>query len=132
RLKRHPDARRLEVTYVDVERPLAPGLRVARGRVREVGRLTAVARTEIHSRPIVLAGSPAMVPAPTRAELDAEMAWNLDVYWRRQRARLDHFLFAPWIDFAVTTLARILWTLRFGTITSKPEAARWLPDAVPA
>jgi hypothetical protein len=120
----HPGAWRLDAQYVSARAPLARGPR---------GRLTAVARAELHAGGIVLAGGAIaeIVPPVSRAELDAEMRWNLDVYWRAKRARLERYLFAEGVHFAVTTVARIRWTLAHGTVVSKPAAARWLPSVMP-
>jgi hypothetical protein len=122
---------RLECVYLAEGE--SSGVRYQRGRRRGIGTLTAVARTEIHAHPIVLAGAPParVIARASPDELAAEMSWNLDVYWRRQRARLPRFFFTSAVDFAVGTLARILWTLRHGTVIAKREAVRWLPSALP-
>jgi hypothetical protein len=125
----HPGARRLECIYLA---PSWTGVRVAGGRLRGRGRLTAVARAEIHAGGLVLAGRLGEVRAPVRGELDAEMRWNLDHYWRAKRWRWDLSLFTEFCEFAVSTLARIRWTQQHGTITTKPAALEWLPDAAAA
>lgn len=108
----HPGAWRLDAQYVSARAPLA------RGR-----RLTAVAREELHRGGLVLAGEPigAVIPPVTRGELEAEMRWNLDVYWRGRRRQLARFLFEE------ADRRR----LRRGTLTSKRAAARWLPSVMP-
>jgi hypothetical protein len=72
---------------------------------------------------------------PEPAALPFEVAWqdvletmryNLDGYWAGQAKRPYLFLSDYWVDFAVTTLCRILTTIEDGEIIGKSAAlTRW-------
>ena len=89
-----------------------------------------VSRKLLHERGVVLAGRPpAEVFAPvSREELDEEMRWNLQVYWRGRLAHPWRFLFDEGVQFAVSTLARIAHTRATGEVISKQKAIAALPE----
>jgi hypothetical protein len=65
--------------------------------------------------------------APWAAVLEA-MRHNLDVYWPGIAARREglDFIADYWVEFAVSTLCRILTTLEVSKVVSKAEALeRW-------
>lgn len=126
----HRDARRASPWGSRLEGIYLPdGRYVSRGHVRGRTGLSAVTRSILRERGVVLAGrDPRDVFDPvTREDLDAEMRRNLSVYWAGRARRPWSFLFDEGVDFAVTTLARIRHTLATGEIVSKPRALALLP-----
>ena len=131
-LRATPWAWRMEGVYVpaDALAPDAAGagrlhLAVNRGWLRGRHRLPAVATLLLRERGVVVcgdAGTGRIFPPVGRAELDAEMWYNLNVYWAAQLRRPHMYLLTPVVDFAVSTLPRVLHTLDTGEIISKPRA----------
>jgi len=138
-----PWGRRFEGVYVPLDALAAtsPGAvrrhpYVRRGRYAGGRhRLTAVARLLLRDRGVEVCGGgeepAALFRAVSRAELDAEMWYNLNVYWAGQLHRPHLYLFAEAADFAVATLPRVLHTLETGEIISKPRALALLAQREP-
>src|SRR5206468_4294529 len=82
---------------------------------------------------VVLAGEPAarIVADVSDRALREDMDFNLNAYWARKCARSYLFLFDVMVDFGVTTLPRILWTLETGEIISKPQGVRLVLERYP-
>ena len=92
------------------------------------GDLNAVTWWILKHRGIRLLGpEPADLPLEVAwQELLAAMRYNLDGYWAGQARHPHLFLSDYWIDFAVTTLCRILTTIEDGEIIGKSAAlTRW-------
>lgn len=71
------------------------------------------------------------VPEVAWPDLEREMWYNLHEYWMpRARSRLL-FLSSIWVAFAVLTLCRIVYTLDYRTVTSKPAAAAYALGILP-
>ncbi|QSX05631.1 hypothetical protein JYG23_13305 [Sedimentibacter sp. zth1] len=51
------------------------------------------------------------------------MNYNLNSYWKKKLYEKDIFLSDEWIEFAVLTLCRILYTLDNKSITTKIQSA---------
>lgn len=135
----HPWSRRLEGIYVPRAGTTA-GADLARRhpyvkRGMHAGKhpLGPTARRVLHRRAVALAGeSPGRVVADvTDRALTDEMSFNVNVYWAGRAARPYFYLFDVAVDFAVTTLPRILWTLETGEIISKPQGVRLLLERFP-
>ena len=96
-------------------------------------RLSVVNRTQLREQAIVLRGPhpSTFLEQATRAELLAEMRWNLDVYWPGILRRRRVWLREAWAWFGVLTLGRILYTLETGETISKPHARAWLRERHP-
>ena len=132
--RRHGAARKLEGIYVaatdlaarDLE---SPRPYVKHGRLRGKGhRFGATARHMVREHGVALAGPEPreLVPAVPRGDIDAEMDFNLNVYWHGRQRQAYRFLFDAGVDFAVLTIGRILHTLENGTMISKRAAADYL------
>lgn len=109
---------------------------VKRGRHRAgwTHELPAVARLMVRERGVAVWGTvpaAALIPPVSRSDLDAEMWYNLNVYWARQADRAYQFLYRPAADFAAATLPRVLHTLETGEIISKPQALALLAERFP-
>jgi hypothetical protein len=100
---------------------------------RSMHRLPVTARLLLHERGVVVAGPPAQdlfTPVPL-ALLHEEMQFNLNTYWAGKTARPWLFLADATVDFAVTTLPRIIHTLEHGTIISKQQGLVLLDERFP-
>jgi hypothetical protein len=84
----------------------------------------------LRDRGVVVAGdAPERLFAPVPFEaIREEMMFNLRSYWAGKARRPYLFLFDAWVDFAVTTLPRILHTLETGEIVPKRDALRLLRE----
>lgn len=94
----------------------------------ENGDLNAVTWWMIKHKGIRLLGpEPAALPFEVAwQDVLAAMRYNLDGYWAGQAKRPHLFLSDYWVDFAVTTLCRILTTIEDGEIIGKSAAlTRW-------
>jgi len=74
----------------------------------------------------------AFIPNVPWADLQQEMAYNLDVYWAPKAASRWLFLSSAWVAFAVLTLCRILYTMDNHAVTSKSAAAEYALGILPA
>lgn len=135
----HKWAGRLEGMYV-VDSDLTgadysrPHPYVKHGRVQRYGqRVGPTARHLLGQHGVVLEGPPpnTWLPPVPRAAIDAEMDFNLNVYWASKVKRPYLFLFNEMVDFAVLTLPRILHTLETGTMISKRRAADYIEARFP-
>lgn len=138
----HPWTSRLSIAYVPYPLPDSSLIEVAYPVMRDGtfrtsggGDVNAVSWWQIHHQGIVCHG-----PAPSTLKLpcswtavEAAMHDNLRGYWADKANQPALFLDDFWVQFAVTTLCRILTTLEDGEIVAKDEAvARWasrLPSA---
>jgi hypothetical protein len=110
---------------------------VAKGKLQGAHRVGPLARRLVREHGITLVGDDpdGVFAEVSDTSIRGEMRYNLNVYWRRKRDQLHLLLSDRMVDFAVTTLPRILHTLRSGSIISKPEAlallrsesSRWSP-----
>ena len=92
------------------------------------GDVNAVTWWQIHHLGLVLQGPPAAALAlPNSWEaVEAAMHRNLAIYWPARAAEPGRFLDEYWVQFAVTTLCRILTTLEEQRLETKDEAVeRW-------
>ena len=126
---------RLEGLYVPraaLAAPEVPGRPefpyVQNGRLRGRAALRPAACHLVREKGLVLWGAApaALAPPVPRGALDAEMDWNLRVYWPGRLRRPWRFLADRMVDFAVLTIPRILITRETGRIVSKREALGWL------
>ena len=103
------------------------------GRHRSDARIPADTRMLLRRRGVVVRGpDPAsLIPEVSRAELDHEMAFNLNTYWLGRASRPHLFLAEPMVESAVLALPRIIRTLETGDIISKPAAAAYLESSFP-
>jgi hypothetical protein len=103
------------------------------GRGCGLARLPAAARRLLARHGVCVLGPPSqgVFADVTAEELEGEMRWNLDVYWRRRARSLHRFLFDEGAVFALSTIPRILHTLETGEIISKPQAIARLPSLLP-
>ena len=102
-----------------------------KGALQDHSRLPAVARHLLYHHGISLfGGDPStLVAPPTHREIVDEMDYNLNIYWKRRAHRPWLFLSREMVDFAVTTLLRILHTLEHGVVIGKEEGlSRALAD----
>ena len=138
-IRRDPLSRRLEGMYVsrqalddrDFSRRFPY---IKHGRLRSGGhRVGATARHMIREHGIALAGPPAreLVPPVSAEDVEAEMDFNLNIYWARKAGQPLLYLFDEPVDFAVLTLPRIVHTLETGTMISKGAAAELLDARYP-
>jgi predicted nucleotidyltransferase len=131
-----PLANRLEISYLPL--PFAtpeaspgvvyPVVRDGDFLVEGVGDVNAVTWWQIHHLGLTLLGphpSSLALPASWDA-VEAAMHHNLTTYWAARAAEPGRFLDEYWVQFAVTTLCRILTTLEEQRIETKDEAVqRW-------
>ncbi len=133
--RHHVWAERLSIAYV----PLADVDRAADAMTYPVtsdgafqpagtGDVNAVTWWQLHHDGHPLCGPPPSslaLPVSWAAVVDT-MHGNLFGYWPRRAAHPTHFLDDFWVEFAVSTLCRILTTLEDGEIVSKDAAmVRW-------
>ncbi len=128
----HPLAARLDVAYVpfgDLGRnaaAVAPHPVARDGRFRPAGRgdLNAVTWWLLKHHGLALLGPPttALPIAVAWEDVRRAMRDNLDGYWAAKAARPYLFVSDFWVEFAVTTLCRILSTLEDGEIVAKTVA----------
>jgi hypothetical protein len=130
--------RRMDGIYAvrnDLALPDAPRfLHVHHGWLRRrMHPLPIAARLLLHEHGAVVTGPPARNHfAPVSpALLRDEMQFNLNTYWAGKAARPWLFLADATVDFAVTTLPRIIHTLEHGTIISKQQGLVLLDDRFP-
>lgn len=98
------------------------------------GDVNAVTWWQIQHDGLVLHGPPlsSLVPPVAWDAVEAAMHHNLTVYWPARAAEPDRFLDDYWVQFAVTTLCRILTTLDAQQLETKNAAvARWAQHLPP-
>lgn len=61
----------------------------------------------------------------------ATMRYNVETYWASKAKKQYLFLFDEWVEFAVTTLSRILYTVEHQSIIGKDQAVREMLDRLP-
>jgi len=130
-LAAHPAAARLDGTYAPLHAvgtygtAICPAFRDGRFLTRGGGDLNPVAWHILHTRGVVLCGSPAseVVPLVSDEALCENMRRNI-AFLRR---RMPFYVLSGTTNtvFGVLTLCRVLYTLRTGEIASKRMAARW-------
>jgi hypothetical protein len=100
---------------------------------RRMHRLPIAARLLLHEHGAAVAGPPPrdLFAPVSLALLRDEMQFNLNSYWAGKAARPWLFLADATVDFAVTTLPRIIHTLEHGTIISKQQGLVLLDDRFP-
>ncbi|ADK15516.1 MULTISPECIES: aminoglycoside adenylyltransferase domain-containing protein [Clostridium] len=59
------------------------------------------------------------------------MNYNLNSYWKKKLCEKNIFLSDEWIEFAVLTLCRILYTLDNKSIATKIESAKYTIMSIP-
>ncbi|WP_165822494.1 aminoglycoside adenylyltransferase domain-containing protein [Paenibacillus montanisoli] len=64
-------------------------------------------------------------------EILSQMDYNLNVYWADKAERLELFMDEEWIEFAVLTLARIMYTLEHREFLTKLEAGYQMLERQP-
>lgn len=137
-----PLAQRLEVAYLPLRYAAAgqpanavyPVARDGGFSAASSGDVNAVTWWQIHHVGLVLYGpSPASLSLPCSWEaVEAAMRSNLGSYWPARAAEPGRFLDAYWVQFAVTTLCRILTTLEEQRMEAKDAAvARWAERLAP-
>lgn len=137
-LKTQPLASRLEAVYVPLGQleetnaaiPPYPAFRDGQFHPATHGDVNAVTWWTIARHGVRLMGpEPGDLPiATTWDDVRAAMRYNLDAYWERQVKMPGglRFLHDEWVEFGVTTVARILTTLEDGEIIGKDAALdRW-------
>lgn len=129
-------AHRLEIAYLPLpyvtpgETPnlVYPVVRDGRFLAAGTGDVNAVTWWQIHHQGLVLHGPPPeTLLLPTSWDtVENAMRHNLVTYWPARAAEPGRFLDEYWVQFAVTTLCRILTTLEAQQIVTKDAAVeRW-------
>lgn len=137
-----PLAHSLEIAYVPLPYAMPgqpsdmayPVVRDGSFLAADVGDVNAVTWWQIHHLGLVLHGPhPASLALPVSWEaVEAAMHHNLFTYWPARAAAPGRFLDEYWVQFAVTTLCRILTTLEEQRIEAKDEAVeRWALNLPP-
>jgi predicted nucleotidyltransferase len=75
--------------------------------------------------------SPSIVEALSEvnfSHVEQTMVYNLDEYWLPKLERPDLFEDDMWVEFAVVTLSRIIYTLEHGDLIGKTSACQYILD----
>jgi predicted nucleotidyltransferase len=135
-LEKQPLAKRLEISYVPLpeigknNKAIKPYPHFQNGIFSgsNHGDLNAVTWWTIKNRGICILGTKASA-LPIKVDWEdvlGAMRYNLNTYWAGKTKRAFIFLADYWVEFAVTTLCRILTTVEEGEIISKSVALdRW-------
>lgn len=137
-----PFANRLEVQYLpatlignDDAGTCYPCFRDGRFLPTGRGDLNAVTGWLLHHRGLTVTGNPAatVFPEVPWDAIERSMAYNLDTYWKRQIEQQGEvrFLSDAWVEFAITTLCRIMSTLCQREIVAKEAALQYWGTTLP-